>query len=199
MAKAFRDLTDEELLQQCGNDDVRAYNALFDRYVGKLHRMGVRYVRDQNAVEELVMEILLDIWDRRASVQLKGKLSSYLFQAMHNKAISYLRKAVPVMVDIADMDENSFVAANTTDQRINFRDAENILAEKLANLSPQRRKVFQLSRERGMTYADIANEMNLSQNTVRNHMTAALDYLREHYNDGVTTSFTIFYITILIR
>ncbi len=196
MTKAIQELSDEELLQRCSKDDLRAYNVLFDRYVGKLHRMGSRYVKDETVVEELAMDILLNLWDRRQSLQVKSKLSAYLFQAMHNKAISFLRKPVPVMLDIENFHEDAFVAGNTTDQGIILRDAEDTLLERLGQLSDQRRKVFQLSREQDMSYADIATEMNLSPNTVRNHMNAALDFLRDKYKSAAATTFLAWFIFI---
>lgn len=179
----YKNLSDEALLQYCRKDNMQAFNELFNRYVGKLHRMGLRYVKDECVVEELTTDILLNLWLRRMEINLEGKLSSYLFQAMHNKAISFLRKSVPVVVDIRTLPEEAFVADMTADHRIVFKDTENTLEKMVAQLSPQRQKVFRLSREKNMSYAEIADEMNLSQNTVKHYMNAALECLRQQYQD----------------
>lgn len=154
--------------------------------------MGLRYVKDEYAVEELTTDILLNLWVRRHEINLEGQLSSYLFQAMHNKAISFLRKRTPMMVDIDTLAEDVLVADGMADQQVSFKDAQNVYEERLAQLSPQRQKVFRLSREQDMTYDEIAREMNLSPNTVKNHMNAALAYLRLQYRDTtVSVSFLL--------
>lgn len=166
---------------------MRAYNELFSRYVGKLHRMGLRYVKDEFAVEELTTDILFNLWVRRHEVNLEGQLSSYLFQAMHNRAISFFRKRALVTMDIDSLPEDILVAGVTTDQHLSLKDAQRTYEERLARLSPQRQKVFRLSREQDMSYADIARAMNLSPNTVKNHMSAAIEYLRLQYGDATVS------------
>lgn len=183
MTKALQELSDEELLQQCSNDDLRAYNVLFDRYAPKLYKLGMRYVKDRFAVEELAIDLLYNIWERRRSLNVEGQFSAYLFRAMHNKSISFLRRSKLVTLDIDGFPENAFQAGQQADHAIIARDSENSFREKLARLSPQRRKVFELSREYNMSYAEIAKELNLSQNTVENHMVAALSFLRKQYKE----------------
>jgi RNA polymerase sigma-70 factor (family 1) len=181
--EALRELSDEALLEQCGADNVLAFNELFDRYAPRLYKLGMRYLKDRFAVEELAIDLLFNIWERRHDIQLEGKCSSYLFRAMHNKAISYLRKTRVATIDIGELPESTFQAEHSADHSMIVRDTEQSFREKLAQLSPQRRKVFELSRIHHMSYAEIAQELNLSQNTVENHMAAALSFLRQQYRE----------------
>ena len=183
MTKAIHDPTDEELLQRCGNDDLRAYNLLFDRYAPKLYKLGMRYLKDQFAVEELAIDLLYNIWERRQVLEIEGQFSAYLFRAMHNKCISFLRRNKLITLDITGFSEDSFKETQGADHALVVSDTENGFKKKLAKLSPQRRRVFELSREHNMSYAEIARELNLSQNTVENHMVAALSFLRKHYEN----------------
>ncbi|MBO9636173.1 MAG: sigma-70 family RNA polymerase sigma factor, partial [Chitinophagaceae bacterium] len=141
---------------------------------------GFRYVKDNFAVEELASDILFNLWIRRHELVIETSLSAYLFQAMHFKAISHLRKKSTANLDIESLPEDSLVADNTADQQVVLKDMQGIYGEKLEQLSAQRQKVFRLSREQQLSYNDIAQEMKLSANTVRNHMNAALEYLRRH-------------------
>lgn len=176
----YKQVSDLELWEYCRHNDMRAYNELFDRYVGKLHRMGLRYVKDNFAVEELASDILFNLWVRRHELIIETSLSAYLFQAMHFKAISHLRKNAVTNLDIESLPEDILVSDGTADQQVVLKDMQDLYGEKLEQLSPQRQKVFRLSREQQLSYNDIAQEMKLSANTVRNHMNAALEYLRQH-------------------
>ncbi|WP_276483531.1 RNA polymerase sigma-70 factor [Paraflavitalea pollutisoli] len=174
----YSQVSDADLLQLCAGNDLRAFNALFDRYVGKLHRMGLRYLKDERVVEELVSDILFSIWQRRHELTIEASLSTYLFRAMHHKAVDCLRRKVVGGVSIHDLPEDALATDHTADTPVLLRDAQDHYQAQLAQLSPQRQKVFRLSREQDMSYAEIATEMNISTNTVKNHINAALQFLR---------------------
>ena len=181
MTKVINIWTDEELLHRCSNDDLQAYNLLFDRYAPRLYKLGMRYLKDHFAVEELAIDVLYSIWVRRNTLNIQTEFSAYLFRAMHNSCISFLRRAKLVTVDIADFSVEAFPDSQGADYGLALSEAENRFKEILTRLSPQRRKVFELSREQNLSYAEIAEELNLSQNTVENHMVAALSFLRKQY------------------
>ena len=195
MVQVVQELNDNDLLQLCKKDDFRAFNMLFDSYAPKLYKLGMRYLKDRSTVEELAIGLLYNIWERRHTLEIKGEFSSYLFRAMHNTSISYLRKNKIVTVDIDAFHQDAFHADESADNVIMAKDMEKTYRQKLAALSPQRRKVFVLSREHDMSYADIAKELNLSQNTVENHMVAALSFLRKQYEQYPV--FTILYFITL--
>jgi RNA polymerase sigma-70 factor (family 1) len=181
MANVIQGLLDEELLQRCSNDDIEAYNVLFDRYAPKLYKLGMRYLKDRFVVEELAIDLLYNIWERRHSLKIEVQFSAYLFRAMSYKSISYLRKSSPQMLDIDAIHEDVFLTNRSADYNLLCKEAQSTFSVKLNQLSPQRRKVFELSREHNLSYADIAKELNLSVNTVENHMVAALLFLRKQY------------------
>jgi RNA polymerase sigma-70 factor (family 1) len=194
MAKALQELSDSELLQRCAKDDLRAFNILFDRYAPKLYKLGMRYLKDHSAVEELSMDLLYNIWERRHSLQVEGQLSAYLFRGMHNKSISHMRKTTPQMMDIESVPEK-FLVVKSSEHDLLFRESENKFRRDLKRLSPQRRKVFELSRDHDLSYKRIAKELNLSLNTVENHMVAALSFLRKHYKENLSIIlFLIFFL-----
>jgi len=195
MVQVVQELNDNDLLQLCKKDDFRAFNMLFDLYAPKLYKLGMRYLKDRSTVEELAIGLLYNIWERRHTLEVKGELSSYLFRAMHNTSISYLRKNKIVTVDINAFHQDAFHAEESADNVIMAKEMEKTYRDQLAALSPQRRKVFVLSREHDMSYADIAKELNLSQNTVENHMVAALSFLRKQYEQYPV--FTILYFITL--
>lgn len=174
----YKQVSDAELLQLCVDNDMRAYNTLFDRYVAKLHRMGLRYIKDECVIEELASDILFSIWLRRHVLKIETSFSAYLFQAMHHKAVDYLRKHVVDRVSIHELSEDTLATDIATDTSILLKDTQYDYHSTLSQLSPQRQKVFRLSREYNMSYAEIASEMNISTNTVKNHINAALHFLR---------------------
>lgn len=175
----YKNLSDRELWQYCSQDDMLAYNALFRRYAPKLYIQAVRYLPQTMEAEELVMDLLLKIWQKRSQLEIKGEIRAYLFRAIHNRVINHLQKRIPEIHSIELLEEDDLVESRQADHSLISADLETGYQIKLENLSPQRKKIFLLSREENMTYPQIARLLDLSVNTVENHMVSALNSLRE--------------------
>lgn len=176
----YKQVPDIELWQRCSSNDLRAFNELFDRYAKPLYRQAASYIKDTMAAEELVMDLLFNLWQKRAHLQpaAGNNVKAYLMRAMRNRIINYLQKNMRATTSI-DLLEDKLVEGHQADHSILSKDIDALYQAKLNILSPQRRKVFQLSREENLSYAEIAKRMNLSVNTVENYMASALNILRE--------------------
>ena len=193
----MQQLSDKELLQLCSNDNLCAYNELFDRYYPKLYRLSLRYVKDIMTAEELSMDLLYVLWQKRKSLVIKNDVSAYIFRSIRNLVIDHLRKNIPETTSIDLICENEYIADNYTDNDLLYHEVQSVYQQKLKKLSPQRRKVSQLSREENMTYLEIAREMDLSVNTVENYMVVALATLRKGMSEYATIALLIYSISTL--
>lgn len=173
-------ISDHELWRKHQKGDMRAFNMLYGRYSPSLYRQASRWVKDRQDAEELVMDLFVSLWTRRDKLNPSAgeNLSAYLATAMRNRITNYYQKklrnielTVETVPPIAD--------SRTADYGVLSLEAEHAYEKGVASLSPQRRKVFKLSREEGLTYSQIAKRMNLSVNTVENYMVSALSILRE--------------------
>lgn len=163
------------------HDDLKAYAELFDRYIPKLHRIGNKYFNDSFLIEELTVDVLLNIWQRRKVIVIEKSISSYLFKAIHFQCLQYIRKKKLHFSDIDDIPENNLISYQACDYKLQTQELDHIYQQVLFRLSPQRRKVFELSRVNNMSYDQISQEMNISKSTVEGHMTAALKIFRKSF------------------
>lgn len=184
----YHNLSDRELWQYCRQDNVLAYNVLFRRYAPKLYIQAARYLPKTMDAEELVMDLLLNIWQKREHLEIEGEIRAYLFRAIRNRVINHLQKRIPETHSIDLLEEDALVENRQADYHVLSGELVNGYESCLENLSPQRRKVFLLSREENMTYPQIAKLLNLSVNTVENHMASALSVLRERTRELTTLS-----------
>lgn len=193
---AFNDLSDYILLEQCRLDDISAYETLFERYFRRLYTFTLQYVKDAAVAEELVMDLMLILWKKRYDLELQGELLPYLFTAMRNTVISHVRKKAIETTSLEFVSDENMAISRSADYNLYADEVENLYRKKLSKLSPQRRRVFELSRFENKTYPEIASHLNLSLNTVRNHMAASLEYFREHlakYTDATLVMFILIY------
>jgi|GEM_PF-402010 len=183
----YKRASDLELWQFCQQDDMRAYNELFDRYFPKLYRLSLNHIREAAIAEELAMDLLCSLWFKRHRLTIKTDISTYFFRSMKNHIINQLKKNIPVTTTLESVKEHKLVSENHADAQVMASDVEKAYRVNLEQLSPQRRRVFQLSREENLTYAEIAQEMNISVNAVENYMVAALSSLRNGMKEYTTT------------
>ncbi|NSL88654.1 RNA polymerase sigma-70 factor [Chitinophaga sp. Mgbs1] len=183
----YKQASDNDLWQCCQQDDMHAYNELFSRYYPRMLQLARRYVRDAMSAEELCMDQLFHLWMKRAEITIATSFSGYLFRSVRNRIISEMRRNIPVMAGLDELQEDAQLD-RSSDYRLLSREAEHAYRQVLNELSPQRRQVFMLSREENLTYPEIARRMNLSVNTVENYMVAALSCLRKNLKEKVPTA-----------
>ena len=173
---------DKALLSRIADADQEAFNMLFARYRARLFHYLVKITKSREAAEEMVLDVFLKIWTGRAIIGDIGNFEAFLFRVARNKALDFLRWAQKSRLQQLEIwyRMQGETAAAPADQPVLYGEVRAALDHAVASLSGQRRAVFQLSREHGLTYEQIAEQLNLSTHTVRNHLAAALRFIRAH-------------------
>lgn len=192
----YQSLTDNELWQLCLEDDASAFEELFGRYAVRLHQAAARHIRNQHAAEELAMDLVFNIWQKRHQITITGNFSSYLFRSLRNLIVDEYRKKVPVIASIDTLKHAPAANSHTADYPILSDEAHAFYEKKLSDLSPQRRRIFTMSRERDMSYAEIAKELDISVSTVESHLVSTLRILRQ--NVGEYTVHCVIFLAIFL-
>lgn len=160
-------------------DDLRSYEVIFNKYFKELYRFAYGYIRDATIAEEISQEVFLYMWDKRKKIEIQTTLKTYLYSATKNKCLNYIKLELPRQRAMSDVSE---VMLSVSEERKD--EGENELLKKhiqsaIDNLPNKCRQIFMLSRNAGMTYEEIAEEMDLSKKTIENQMGIALRKLRE--------------------
>ena len=178
--KVVKELSDQQLLECCRSGNDKAFDILFQRYFKPLYQLTLKFVSNTETAEELVMDLMMWLWEKRnTEICPDGNFSAYLYKAMRNSIISFFRKRTLQTEPIDLFHEESLADSRSADHDQRYKELESYFQQKLNELSPQRRIVYQMSRDEEMTYPEIAQKLNLSRNTVKSHMTFSLSHLRE--------------------
>jgi RNA polymerase sigma-70 factor (ECF subfamily) len=169
--------TDNGLFQLVAQGDEAAFTVLYDRYWDKLFAVAANQLGDLAVAEELVQDVLLDLWQRRATIQLTGELQAYLAVAMKYRVINVQvrRKKFREYQQAAGQP----VADNSTEQWLGFEELREQLAALVNRLPERSRLAYQLSREQGLSQKEIARTMNISEKAVEHNLARAIKSLRE--------------------
>ncbi len=177
---------DDALLKLIAADDQVAFNQLFERYRNRIYNYFVKVVKSKETAEEITLDIFMKIWTARKILNEINHFEAFLFRVAHNKAIDHIRMAQRSRLRQQEMwhEMNELGAADNADNILLKKDAESRLQHIINRLSPQRQEVFRLSRESYLSYDQIAERMNISRFTVRNHLNAALGFIRGNLDHG---------------
>ncbi len=197
MSEKMKDLPDDLLLDKQRQGDAGAYNVLFKRYYDALYGYALKNVKDSFVAEELTMDVLLRLWQKKGEVEVTNDLKAYLFRSIKNAIYNHYRKKILATVPL-EVETASTLTSVSADDALQTKELEQFYVKKLAQLSPQRRQVFQMSREENMTYPEIAKNMNLSVNTVENYMVATLRFFRKEIKEHADF-IIVFLISIFFR
>lgn len=170
---------DSVLVESCRAGNEKAYQELFRRYFSRLCSYTRKCIADAPASEELVMDVMLTIWQKKHLLNGDLPLFPYLFQSVKNRIIDHLRKQ---NIPTVSLDYHCPEAASPliADSRLLHKELECIYKTGLEQLPPKKKLIFRMSREEGNSYQEIADKLRISKNTVENHMVAAIRLLRTH-------------------
>lgn len=175
--------TDKEmaLLQDLAAGDEQAFKLLFDAYRNKLFYYISRLIKSDQVAEELVMDVFMKIWTGRELAANITNFDSFLFRIAHNKSVDFLRTAAYDHKLKHLLWEGIQVASNeTADSSILVHEFEVKLRAAIMLLPPQRKKVYNLSREHNLSHQQIAGQLQISKATVNNHIVEAQAFIRTY-------------------
>ncbi len=167
-----------------------SFKQLYDTYKKHIYGYVWTLTRSSYAAEEITQDIFVKLWLCRDTLGGIEKIDSYIFSMAHNKTLNFLRKSSNEDRLIRHRVEPGLLfEQNATEERLLVSDYRQIIGEALQTLTPQRKLVYHLSRHAGMKQQEIAEYLQLSPHTVKNHLVEALrtirQYLRRYRGSGV--------------
>ncbi|MBX2875967.1 MAG: RNA polymerase sigma-70 factor [Saprospiraceae bacterium] len=169
----------DDTINAIRNGEIEAFERLFKAHYPDLYAFGYRFVQDRSQVEDLIQDVFLHIWENRAQLEIRSSIQAYLKTAVKNKALSHLRSYYHLQVAMVPPDE---VPAPTSVAASEDKPDTEILMQLvqrgIEQLPKQCRLIFQLSRQSGLTYDEIARELGVSKETVKSQIKIALQKLR---------------------
>lgn len=175
-------LTDHDLFEAWKEGSEKAFEQLFNKHYPRLLLFASANLRKDFDAEELTMDLFYSLWKRRETIEVPLSVEAYLYRSLRNRIIDHYRKRPYQSVEVHTLEDT--LSSPSCDTNMLTRELEDLYDKTLNKLSPQRKLVYQLSRIEGKTYAEIADALNLSVNTVENHISASLRFIRSRLRES---------------
>jgi len=165
---------DLTLWKNIQNGDTRALKVLHDRYYYQLYLYAKKIYHKQNGLDEAVADCFIKLWTKRNEIVIERSIKSYLFVILRNGLFDLNRKRNGIIL----LEVNAVPEIPDTETQ-NELDHYARLYDALEKLPEQRRRILELAVFESCSYAQIAEKLDISVNTVKTQMGRAYRFLRE--------------------
>src|SRR5690606_4481496 len=170
--------TDQQLVLMVQEHDERAFVEIYERYWALLFSVALKFTKDRDISMDVVQDIYTDFWSSPARLNSHTSLKSYLYLTVRNRVIDAAKHN-----KVKERYLNSLAGfANryneTTDDTVIYREFVDIMDTLITTLPTKMQRIFRMSREEGMSHAEIATQLGISEHTVKKTINRALHVLR---------------------
>lgn len=183
LAARLNDISERELFAQIALGDEKSFRQLFISYAPQLSDFFSRITHDTYETDDCIQEIFSRIWLSRHLLSPVENPRAYIYGIASHVSVSWIKKRMRQRTQQRQLSPGQLQTV-TSDRHIFFRDLKRMIEDAVNKLSPQRRKIYLLSRERGLTVPEISEQLNLSSNTVKNTLISALSEIRRHLKNS---------------
>ncbi len=184
------------------NDDIRrlilgeqdAFEKIYDLCSEKLFRLAFRFLKDAEQSEEIVQEVFINLWLNKEKLNADGNIWLYLYVIGKRLSLNALRNVSQSRFHTENLLAHFDETHNNTEETVFVHDLELITQKVIGALPRQQQIIFKLSRFEGYSHKEIADQLNISPNTVKNHMGTALKTIQSRLSDyGLLCLFFFFF------
>lgn len=169
----------QQLLQKIQNeDDQQAFKQLYQLFFFRLYQFAYSFVRSKENAEEVVNDVFLNLWQHRETLNTINNINVYLYVAIKNASLNYLRKknnALPLSIDELSVPHLHFVL--NPELIMITRELQSLIREAIEQLPPRCKIIFKLVKEDGLSYKEVSSILDVSVKTVDAQLCIALKKL----------------------
>ena len=174
------------LLQKLRDGNVDMYQHLFDEYYNWLCNYLYKLSGNKDLAEDLVQDVMLNIWEKRKVLVISTSLKNYLFKSSHNQFLMHVRKERKnktlldeIRWDLVAQEHQNYFFTEKAESDKNLEKLQSLIAM----LPPKCREIFVKSKIHNVKYKDIAEGLGISIKTVEGQMSKALNHLRQNVHN----------------
>lgn len=173
------------------------FEEVFENYKQQVYSQVYAISKSQYAAEEITQEIFIKLWTNAEALNNVKNLGGYIYTITRNYSLNYLRKTASDVKLVNELMRVAVADDNNTEARLAASECRQLISNAVSQLSPQRQLVYKLCKEDGLSYDEIAAQLNLSKHTVKNHLMAALSFINSYLTkNGIHSAMVLLFCCV---
>lgn len=170
---------EDKLIRQLNAGSYDSFTQLYDQWVARLYQFVLRTVKSESVAQEIVQDTFVRVWESRASINPGKSFKSYLFTIAYHRIADHFRQQLRhPLIDSYLSFTSSLTNENTAERNLSLEDFLKHLETAKQKLTPRQRIVFEMSKEQNLSNAEIEQQMGITNQAVRNLLSAAMQTIR---------------------
>lgn len=179
------ELSDQQILTEIASGNQHVFDDLYRSEYRKLFMLSFKYTRDQEIAEEVVHDVFIKIWNQASALVITQSLRSYLAKAIVNTSINAIKKIKVVHDHHERYKDELFEDFDDEDEAMALEKKMLLLERAIEKLPPQCKKVLLMSKYNKQKQQEIADQLNISIKTVKNHLSYAYKKIKENMENEI--------------
>ena len=159
--------------------NMLAFDTLYRKYSRRLYKFSYSILKSTQEAENIIQDVFLNLWLNREKIEKSSSVKYYVFAIAYNSAISIIRKKAKEIQFIEYVKTLQDMKEEPVDLQFEYKELDERVSAIINSLPVRQKEVYQLHRIEGLKYSEIAERMNISINTIENHMSRALKTIRK--------------------
>ncbi|HET9746505.1 MAG TPA: sigma-70 family RNA polymerase sigma factor [Chitinophagaceae bacterium] len=184
-----------ELALSLRKSDISAFNALYWNYHGAIYANALKLIKDPIIAEDIVQDVFVTLWEKRHTIDPEQDIAGWLFVVSQHKTIDQLkrklRQALAEKILQSILEEPGVFEEHMTEDRLET------IEKAVDQLSPQKRKVFELCKVQKRTYEKAAEELHISKYTVKEYLSEAIVSIKKYIGQHPSHAGILVYFSAL--
>jgi RNA polymerase sigma-70 factor (family 1) len=189
-------LDEKSLLANVATGDRSAFNQLYAAHINNVYEYIFLFTKSKEETEELLQEVFVNLWEKREKLAEVDSFKSYLFRAAKNRLITNVRHMQVKHRVLSEIGRTTDDSQHTTEYDVTYKEYHQVLQKAIAKLPPKRKLIFRLNMENGLSYDEIAHQLQISKSVVKNQLYKALDFIRQYLSQHGADSLTVIIILL---
>lgn len=168
------------LLLLIAEGNEKAFTALYRLYVPQLTPFVAGITKSEVMVDEVIQEVFLRLWMSRDKLSQVRSAKAWIFKITANICYTWLTRLIVERKVKGIVEEKTIIEDISLEQNLHLKELVTTIREAVNELTPQRKKIYLMSREQGISLPEIAEQLGLTERTVKNTITTSLQQVREH-------------------
>jgi RNA polymerase sigma-70 factor (ECF subfamily) len=160
--------------------NTEAFRVIYEQLQGKVFAYALRFTKSREPALDMVQRVFIKIWEKRAAIDPQGNFEGYLMRTTQHLLLNLLRDTARDQAKKEQLYQEMQRLHREPEEYVLEKELSGIYYKAIEALSPQKKTIYGLRNESGLSYAEIAEQLGISPLTVKKHMAEAVKLIREY-------------------